>query len=221
MDVQFYRDSIHQHGALATLYHAAFRAVNQVTEVAVLNALRITPAMVGEGFLSNARCGEALLLDAVAMRPYAADPANGLTSDFVDEAARKGDRCCALFDGDALVSYGWYSTRPTRLMEVVGSPVLHFNPSYVYMYHAFTRPSYRGQRLHAIGMAAALVAFVKDGHEGLISYVDSSNLASLKSFHRMGFREFGHMVLLNIGGHYHWRCTPGCKKHDLRVEAPS
>jgi CelD/BcsL family acetyltransferase involved in cellulose biosynthesis len=39
-----------------------------------------------------------------------------------------------------------------------------------------------------LGMAAALVAFVKEGREGLISYVDSSNLASLKSFHRMGFR---------------------------------
>jgi L-amino acid N-acyltransferase YncA len=106
-------------------------------------------------------------------------------------------------------------------MEVEGSPVLHFDPSYVYMYHAFTRPSCRGRRLHAIGMAAALVAFVKEGHEGLISYVDSSNLASLKSFHRMGFREFGYLVLLNVGARYHWRTTRGCRKHGLRVEAPS
>jgi hypothetical protein len=219
MDVQFYRDSIHQHGALATLYHAAFRAVNQVTEVAVLDALRITPDMVDESFLADPRCREALLLDAAAMRPYAADPANGLTSDFVDEAARKGDRCAAVFDGDALASYGWYSTRPTRLIEAAGSPVLHFHPSYVYMYHAFTRPSCRGRRLHAVGMAAALVAFVNEGHEGLISYVDSSNLASLKSFHRMGFADFGHVVLLNVKERYHWRATSGCKRHDLRLES--
>jgi hypothetical protein len=218
MDVQFYRDSIQQHGTLATLYHAAFRAVNQVTEVAVLDALRITPDMADASFLADPRCREAPLVDAGVMRPYAADAANGLTDDFIDEAARKGDRCCALFDGDALVSYGWYSRRPTRLMEVPGSPVLHFDPSYVYLYHAFTRPSHRGRRLHAIGMAAALVAFVKEGREGLISYVDSSNLASLKSFHRMGFRGFGHMVLLNVGTRYHWRATAGCKRHDLHVE---
>ena len=220
MDARFYRDAIRQHGALATLYHAAFRAVNRVTDVAVLNALRITPDAIDTSALSGAARGDGRLLDADAMRRYAADPGNALPSDFIDEAAEKGDRCAALFEGDALVSYGWYSTRPTRLMEVEGSPVLHFDPSYVYMYHAYTRPTHRGRRLHAIGTAAALEAYASEGRRGLISYVDSSNLASLKSCYRLGFHGFGHLVLLRVGQRYLWRCTPGCKKHDLRVEAP-
>jgi hypothetical protein len=219
MDVRFYRDALRQHGVGATLYHAAFRAVNHVAEVAVLDALRATPAMVDRRSFCDARRGEARLLDAAALRPYAADATNALTGGFIDEAARKGDRCCALFEDGALVSYGWYSTRPTRLLETAGSPVLHFDPSYVYLYHAFTRPSHRGRRLHAIGMAAALDAYAKEGHEGLVSYVDSSNLASLKSFHRMGFVAFGHLVLVKTGARYHFCATPGCKKHGLRVEA--
>ena len=219
MDARFYRDAIRQHGALATLYHAAFRAVNRVTDVAVLNALVITPDVIDTSALSGAGRGDGRLLDADAMRRYAADPGNALTPDFIGEAAEKGDRCSAVFDGDALVSYGWYSTRPTRLMEIAGSPVLHFDPSFVYMYHAYTRPTHRGRRLHAIGTAAALEAYASEGRRGLISYVDSSNLASLKSCYRLGFHGFGHLVLLRVGARYHWRCTPGCKRHDLRVEA--
>jgi hypothetical protein len=219
MDIRFYRDAIHQHGALATLYHAAFRAVNRVTEVAVLNALVVTPDGIDTSSLPDPGRWSVRVLEAAAMRAHAGDPENALTPDFIREAGEKGDRCSALFDGDTLMSYGWYSTRPTRLMELAGSPVLHFDPSYVYMYHAYTRPSYRGRRLHAIGTAAALEAYASAGQRGLISYVDSSNLASLKSCYRIGFHGFGHLVLLRVGQRYLWRCTPGCKRHDLRVEA--
>jgi ribosomal protein S18 acetylase RimI-like enzyme len=219
MDVQFYRASIHQHGVGATLYHAAYRAANQVTEVAVWNAMMITVGLVAEQFLEDPRRAQGRLVDAGDMRRFVSDPGNALTEPFIDEAVQKGDRCYGLFDGDVLMSYGWYSTRPTRLTEVAGEPVLHFDPSYAYMYNGFTLPKYRGQRLHAIGMAAALERYTEEGEKGLVSYVDSSNFASLKSCYRMGFQNFGHVVMLKVGARHVWRSTPGCKKYGFRVEA--
>jgi hypothetical protein len=218
MNTQFYRESINHHGLTQTLFHAAYRAANRVTEVAVWNALVIEPAMVRREFRIDGQCPPGRMLEAEEMHPYAADPENLLSDEFLAEAADKGDRCYALFDGDLLMSYGWYSTLPTRLTEVPGEAYLHFDPSHAYMYHGFTRPEYRGRRLHAIGMSAALQELANEGLLGLVSYVVSSNFASLKSCERMGYETFGHLVMLKIGAQRVWRASPGCKKYDFRVE---
>lgn len=217
MNSQFYRESINHHGLANTLFHAAYRAANRVTEVAVWDALTIRPDMVQPEFRIDSERPPGRMLEAEAMRRYVADPANLLTEDFIDEAADKGDRCYVLLDGDSLMTYGWYSTRPTRLTEVPGHAVLHFDPSYAYMYNGFTRPEYRGRRLHAIGMSAALMECARTGLQGLVSYVVSSNFASLKSCERMGYATFGHLVMLKVGARYVWRASPGCKKYDFHV----
>jgi hypothetical protein len=219
MNLQFYRDSVNHHGIGATLYHAAYRAANHVTEVAVWNALVINLDMVNERFLTDPQRSLGRLVGAEEMRRYVSDPGNLLTGRFIDEAAAKGDRCYALFDGDRVMSYGWYSTRPTRLTEVASDAVIHFDPSYAYMYHGFTHPDYRSRRLHAVGMAAALEALTNEGLQGLVSYVVSSNFSSLKSCYRMGYQTFGHIVMVKLGYRHHWSATPGCKKYDFRVEA--
>lgn len=218
MDVQFYRDSISHHGVGPTLYHAAYRVAKHVTHVAVWNAMRIDYAMLDKSFLVDPRRVLGRMVPAEEMRRYVRDRSNLLTDEFIDLAVSKGDRCYALFDGDAVMTYGWYSSRPTRLVEVPEAPTLHFDPKYSYMYHGFTHPKYRGQRLHAVGMAAAVEELAEEGKAGLLSYVDSSNFASLKSCYRMGYETFGHVVMVKMGSQYHWRSTPGCKKYDFRVE---
>jgi hypothetical protein len=218
MNLHFYRDSLNDHGMSATLYHAAYRAANQFTRLAVWNGLSITPDRVESRFRTDPKRTHGRMLEAAAMRAYAKGEANGLSERFLDEAVAKGDRCFAFFEGDVLTSYGWYSTQPTRLTEISDSLVLSFDPKYVYMYNGFTLPKHRGQRLHALGMAAALEAYAKEGHKGLVSYVDSTNFASLKSCYRMGYRTFGHVVLVKVGKQYLCRSTPGCKDYDFRVE---
>jgi hypothetical protein len=218
MNLHFYRDSVNDHGVSATLYHAVYRAANQVTRLAVWNGLVLTPDRVDSRFGTDPKRAHARMLDAAAMREYAKDEVNCLSERFLDEAVAKGDRCFAFFDGDVLTSYGWYSKKPTRLTEVSDSLVLSFDPKYVYMYNGFTLPKHRGQRLHALGMAAALEEYAKEGHKGLICYVDSANFASLKSCYRMGYRTFGHVVLVKVGTRYFSRSTPGCKEYEFRVE---
>jgi hypothetical protein len=218
VDLHFYNESIRLHGVGRTLYHAAYRALSQVIQVAVWNAIVVDLDTIDRAFLVDPRRRRGCLLEAGAMRPHTRDPENRLTDGFIDAAIGRGDLCYALFDGDALASYGWYARRPVPLAEIDRGLILHFDPAYVYMYHCFTHPRYRGQRLHAIGAAAALEAHAEAGSKGLVAYVDSSNFASLKSYHRIGCRTFGHVALLKVGREHVCRATLGCKKYDFRVE---
>lgn len=219
MNLQYYRDSIQRHGLGPTLHHAVYRAANYVTQVAAWDTMVLTPDVLDESLLRHEGRVHGRMVEAAAMRPYVADPANLLTDAFIDEAIARRDQCYVLFEGDELANYGWYSTHPVRLTEIRGEPTLHFDPSYAYMYHTFTRPEHRGRRLNAVGIAAALEGWVDAGFSGLLGYVVSSNYASLKSLARLGFQTFGHLILFTVGEHQVWRLTPGCKKYGFRVEA--
>ena len=138
-----------------------------------------------------------------------------MTRDFAREALDKRDECFAIFDGDRLASYGWYSNQPTLISDGL---VLHFDPSWVYMYKGFTHPDYRGKRLHGIGMSLALRAYTERGSRGLISYVKSNNFQSLRSIERMGYRIFGDIYLARVMGRPVTWSTPGCRPYGFRLE---
>ena len=98
MDVDFYRESVGQHGILATLYHAAYRGANQLARVAVWNALVLTPEHVDGACVADERRSLVRSLDAEDMRRYATDKASQLTDAFIAEAATRGDRCVAVIE---------------------------------------------------------------------------------------------------------------------------
>jgi GNAT superfamily N-acetyltransferase len=217
MNLQFYRETVTHHGIAPALFHAAYRAANHLTEVVVLDAVAITPSMLAEKFRGDPSRPPGRMVDAKAMEPYASDPANALALDFLDDAEKRGDRCYAIFDGDTLASYGWYATKPTRLSEFPGDGILYFDPKYAYMHNGFTRPEYRGKRLHAVGMAAALEECAKSGLDGLVSYVASSNFASLKSCERMGYERFGRLFMAKVGSQRMWHCSASCARYGFHV----
>jgi hypothetical protein len=156
MNRGFYRDLLRQHGAGALFFHVAYRAANRVLDLRVWNTLVITMDTIDARILAESRNVGVRMLEARAMDRYADDPEYDLTRRTLEEAVARGDRCAAIFDGETLASYGWYATQPIRLLEIPGAPLLHFDPAYAYMYNGFTHRAYRGRRLHALGMAAAL-----------------------------------------------------------------
>lgn len=133
---------------------------------------------------------------------------------FVREALGRGDRCYGAMDGDILASSGWYSTRPTPFVDDLD---LVFADGWAYMYKGYTAHSHRGRRLHGIGMARAMDAYVREGYRGLVSYVDAANDASLKSCARLGYRTFGTLLAANVGGRWITYATPGCAPYGLRL----
>lgn len=215
MNLQFYRDLVKQHGPAAAAGYLSYRAVNRLGDLRLLKALVITVDDVDKKFLSDPAQGQ--FFDRATLKRLARDPDHHLTAEYIDEAMDNGERCYGFREGERLKSYGWYSTRPKALTELGEGLVMHFDPSYVYMYNGFTHPEHRGQRLHAIGMAKALEALTNEGSKGLIAYVDATNFSSLKSCARMGYREIGYVMLASVAGRTASWATPGCNPYSFKI----
>ena len=132
-----------------------------------------------------------------------------LGAHFISRSILNGDRCHAYFDGDRLASYGWCSSRPTRLGD-------HFNftfpDEYAYMYRGFTMRDYRGAHLNGHGMMEAVSLEVAEGGRGLVGLVEVQNFASLRSGNRVGFRREGIVFTFKLFGHWMTVRTPACRR---------
>jgi hypothetical protein len=211
------RENVSQYGAGAALHDIECRVVNKIAHFQILKGMTVRMQDVKDPNLFEARGFEARFVDEDELAKFAYDGTYGFSVEFLREARVRGDRCYALFDGDALAAYGWYSALPTQIDEHF---VLHFDRTYTYMYKGYTVPAYRGKRLHAVGMCRALQAFTEEGKKGLISYVFSNNFASLHSVVRMGYRVFGEVYVLRAGSHSFTYATTGCRDYDFWVESP-
>jgi len=139
-------------------------------------------------------------------------------SEFYEGAARRGDWCYYVRDGETIASYGWYSTGH---VPVVDDTSISFSPAFVYMYKGFTLPQYRGHQLHAYGMAHAAAGAVADGYQGLISYVEIHNAASLRSVARLGYRSFGTCFRARVLGKTVTFSSSGCAPYGFRLIVPT
>lgn len=209
------RENLRKHGARAALHDLGYRALNRIMDLQVLRGMCVRMQDVKDPGLFDARGLDARFVGESELASFAGEGRYEFSAEFLREARERGDRCYALFDGDALAAYGWYSGLPT---PVDGHFVLHFDPEWTYMYKGYTVPAYRGKRLHAVGMCRALQAFTDEGRRGLISYVASNNFASLQSVTRMGYRIFGDVYLIRAAGCSCSFATPGCKAYGFRVE---
>jgi hypothetical protein len=203
-------------GPAAALHDLQMRAVNRAVSFQILKGMTAVLSDIDRSLLEapglESRFATREELLAALARPEIAEE---MSAEFVESALERGDECFALFDGDALVSFGWYSTQPTAIADDLR---LHFDPAWVYMYKGYTVPAYRGQRLHGIGMSMALAACTERGARGLISYVRSNNFQSLRSIHRMGYRIFGDVFALRARGRVLTWATPGCQPYGFRLE---
>jgi hypothetical protein len=147
---------------------------------------------------------------------FAADPQNELTEMFVREAFDKGDECYGFLCGDSLASYGWYSREPTPIHPP--ELMLYFERGYIYMYKGFTHVNHRGQRLHAVGMTRALETYRARGYKGIVSYVEWNNFGSLRSCYRMGYSDFGAIMVFRLFGRYFAHSSAGCRRYGFRLE---
>lgn len=208
------RRDIGRHGFWRASTAAAFDVANRVMCVRILKGVTIErpdprftacePAYHGE-FIPESR-----------LRSLAGNPANEMDQSFLDRVLPRGDECYGFFAGDALASYGWYSSRPSEL-DLPGL-VVHFDPRYKYMYKGHTLRDHRGHRLHAIGMTRALAWYLAQGYRGLVAYVEWHNADSLKSCYRMGYNNFGNIYLARLFGRYVVRIGAGCRQYGFWLE---
>lgn len=207
-------DSAKEFGPRIAAQDLAYRALNRITSFHVMLGMTAVPLDLNPDLLESRGELRGRFTSRDELIAAAGDEYE-LTADFIHAAFDKGDDCFAIYDGNRLASFGWYSKKPTKISDEL---LLHFDPSWVYMYKGFTHPDYRGKRLHGIGMARATVAYANGGSRGLISYVNADNHQSLRSTERMGYRTFGEVVVTRAAGRTLTFATPGCKRYDFRVE---
>lgn len=212
MNIASLAEQFRRFGARDTLVSLSLRAAERAAELHVLKALVIRRAR--DEFLHVEPRYEHGFLDESTLRRFARDDVYDLPDAFLDEALGRGDRCYGILEAGKLASFGWYARRPTP--NGLGG-ILHFDSRYLYMYKGFTHHDHRGRRLHALGMTAALSHALAEGLAGLVSYVDSANMSSLRSCYRMGYEDVGRIYMGRIRGRSFAVADAGCRAMGMRV----
>jgi len=159
-------------------------------------------------------------LSPAELEVYARDPANDLEPDLVARSADGRNSCFAALDGDRLAAYGWYARDWIEPEHCYGFGLKM--PAHVaYMYKGFTHPDYRGQRLHGAVMGLALREFATHGVNALISTVEWTNDASMKSCARLGYRRLGVMAQARFAGCPWYRTSPRVREHGVEIITPA
>ncbi len=141
---------------------------------------------------------EALWLTLKDVHKFSQDPSNDLSLEFVKNI-KSNNRCFGILSQGRLAAYGWYGfhqIEPEYFFEVG----MQLPPNLVYMHKGFTHPDFRGQRLHAMGMQQALQSLREEGVDAIISTVDWTNFASLKSCDRLGYQRLGRLMKCTLLG---------------------
>jgi hypothetical protein len=122
----------------------------------------------------------------------------GIEKGFIDRATRRGDLCFGVFHGERLVSFSWYAKNCVEAEDHVGV-AMSFPSDTSYMFNAFTDPEFRGRQLFSLGVALASKELAGQGIARVITTVNRSNFASLRSCGRLGFVVLGQIWTVGRG----------------------
>src|SRR5262245_8001471 len=108
-------NGIKTHTLADTVYDLVYNGVNRLTLLMVLKCVAIDS--VDRRYLQECDGYSGQFLAPSTLLALSENPEYEIEKDFLDEAVGKGDSCFAIFDGHRLASYGWYSTKPTKVNE--------------------------------------------------------------------------------------------------------
>jgi ribosomal protein S18 acetylase RimI-like enzyme len=201
-------------GAFNALVDLSLRAINRlflfkILRVVVLEAANLQAETQDSKFRFE-------FLDESTLRRFATCRGYELSSNFLDWALSRKDRCYGIFDGTTLTSYGWFSAKPTRIEPP--DLILRFDHRFGYVYKLFTHPDYRGRRLVAMGLTHALAASLTSGLAGLVAIVESNNFSSRKAMRRVGALDVGKIYVGRIFGSYLIHSDAGSRRYQCRLD---
>lgn len=160
---------------------------------------------------SSARLPETLhygstfrFLTAADIRHFAADRENDLDLSFAARIQGGLDLCYAVIVDERLASYIWLALGSIEAAQNRGSHprsgvAVTFPEDMAFVYKAYTRPEYRGQRLYPICMGQSLEELSSRGIKRLLATTDWTNKAALRSCQRIGFRDLGPLWRFGVG----------------------
>lgn len=208
------RDSIRRYGMMATAHILIYKLAKRLLHYLSMKCVGIALPVSKQRVLENSVGYTIRFLEQSELVEFSRQAEYEIPSEFLQGAFRRGDECVGVLDGPTLISYGWYSRRPTAIDDDL---VLHFDPTYVYMYKGFTHPKYRGRHLSDLVMAFALEEYTKKGSKGLVSFAESHNLPSLKALYGMGCKDLGTIYAIKLFGKYFVSHSRSCHQLQFRL----
>ncbi len=199
MKIKKFRWIASKFGMRAAIHAVRYNLQNKISFYMELSGIAVTMDSLEPSLLKTSKKYDCRFLEPVEILKFAKDPRYQISQKFLDIALGKEDLCYGILDGEHLVSYGWYSLKPTALTDDL---FVHFGGSWSYMYKGYTPPEYRGQKHHAAGMARSLEELTKRGLDGLISVVETNNFPSLRSCKRMGYYDIDRISIIKPFGRY-------------------
>jgi ribosomal protein S18 acetylase RimI-like enzyme len=196
---------------------AGDRLVNRIVSATLIDVVLLEQAAGAVAPLQASGAVEARFLGREELRRFAADPANELGPDFVASAAPH-HLCFGALAGDRLAAYGWYALGAIGAEHTFGL-ALSYPDDMAYMYKGFTHPAYRGARLHGVLMAQALRHLAERGIRTLVSLVDWTNTASLRSCERIGYVRLGRLARIQLRGYEFLRVPHRATRLGIRFGA--
>lgn len=187
-----YRETREQHGRWPAVQLVVDRLGRKLLNASVTKVVRLEVKNL-EASLSADSKFAFRFLSPLEVRDFAADPRNELDAEFVARAEAGHDLCYAALCQDRLAAYGWYALGSIEARHG-GGQAMSFPANMAYMYKGFTHPDFRGQRLHGVAMGLALQELAARGVDQLLSTVDWTNWASLKSCYRLGYTDLGRII---------------------------
>lgn len=217
MFVEQWRENYAYAGFGAAMTFAAMRAMYTIANLCPLQTMTLKVGDIDEKYFVDPGEGPVGgFLTREQMIAFAHEGALVEDYDYWMASIENGDDCYGFVDGDRLVSYGWYSTKPTK---VTGEYDICFPAEYVYMHMGHTDPDYRGRRLHGIGMAQAAKTVTEKGFAGLVSVVTTDNPFSMRSVQRLGYQLTGPILLFARFNRFAAFHSIGAKKLGVSMRA--
>lgn len=203
-------------GGPRAIARASYKIANRVGHLDLFRLMELREENVAIPSETGARALEARFVEPGEMPSLCEQYGDVLRRRFVDLAIAKGDDCYAFFDGAICAAFTWYSRKPTITRDNV---LLRFDPAWLYMYHGFTHPDYRGRKLHAIAIGKrALHAFETSSVRGMISIAEEVNYRTHHSAYRLGFQDRGRLWRIGVGGLTRLGASAGCAGYGATLE---
>lgn len=213
-----YRARINEHrakfGTAATLKWIAARIAYRLFHIEVVEVIWLDRDSLSTDEPSQDQGLEFRFLEINEIMQFAQDPLNEIGADFIHRASSSNDLCFAVLDGNQLASYGWYALQSIEAEHNFGT-ALSFPAHVAYMYKGFTKPEYRGRRLHGIGMGLALSRLESHGVTALVSTVEFTNWASLKSCLRLGYQRLGKLWKFGPSPNVMYLAPPAARNYGI------
>lgn len=199
-------------GLLRAGYALGMKTINLLIDLRIIRVFKCET--VDPDYLETDQPIEWRCLNEHEIRQLARDGTH--TEEFVRTALAKGDECYGGFDGDLLVSHGWYSTRPTDDEGLT----FQFGSGYMYQYAASTHRQYRGRRITPVRGNLARREHLRRGYKGTVFTIDSHNFPALHAM-SSGAEGVGRFVVLKFGRLAWIRTSRGCREHGFSLERPA